>query len=154
MKKIILFVILILCIFSQVQAREGVAIGVIVGKPLAFNIKSWLGERTGLNVNFGYNLTSKRLYMNFDLLYHFEVVYNAPFYLGAGPLVEIDSGTQTANNAEYGIRTLAGWEIFLRKTPSSLFLEGGGEWRLNFQKNQQFITPDVLYGLGIRFYLN
>ncbi|GEM_PF-5948672 len=128
MKKRWLVVFSVLLLSVSAQARQGTSIAAIAGIPTGLNFKSWIVDSVALNVNFGFNflygLDKRRTFMNFDILTHWDLFYNAPFYAGGGLRLEIDSYSKKSDNYLAGIRTVMGEEIFIKQEPVSFFYEG------------------------------
>jgi len=125
-QKIFSVVFFLLFLASGLRAYEGTSIGLIVGKPLGMNFKPWISEMTALNVNFGINPFDNLLFMNADVLRHFDVLYQAPFYVGGGLCLQIDNRTKSDQNFSANLRVVVGEDIWLGESGFALFWEGGG----------------------------
>ncbi len=144
---------LLLLLSSGINAGEGTGVGLVLGKPTGMNFKSWMAESFALNINFGWNFFNDRLYMNLDFLYHVEPIFNAPFYFGGGPRMEIDNASKAKNNYNVGPRAVAGWEIFFKDSPFSFFVEAAGILDiLDFCPFR--VSPDYNASIGLHYYLS
>jgi hypothetical protein len=125
---ILLVIILLAVSVSAMEPQAGsTAVGAAFFAPTGMNFKSWFTDNTGLSITFGINpFRTWRLFMNADVLYHFDVIYNAPFYAGGGLLMEVDSTSPKSDNFDIGLHAVLGEEWFLKKAPVSFFAEGGG----------------------------
>ena len=121
MRKTVVSLLFILCLTAGAEARQGTSIGLLLGIPTGMNFKSWLDETTALNVNFAWNIWDRYYFINFDILKHWEVLYNAPFYAGGGPKLEIGSGSTSQNDFNVGLRAIAGMEFFGNQSCFALF---------------------------------
>ncbi len=149
MKRTLIILFLVIVMAGSIQARQGTSIAFIAGVPTGMNFKSWISDDMALNVNFGFNILNNNMFMNFDLLPHFELIYNAPFYVGGGLRLEIDGQSKNKDNYMAGFRAVAGQEIFLGSKPVSLFYEVGGVFDVVTKLD---LNPTA--AIGIRYYLS
>jgi hypothetical protein len=157
MRKILASVLLVMICSAGLEARQGTSIGLIMGIPTGMNFKSWLDESTALNVNFAWNIWNRNYFINFDILKHWEVLYNAPFYLGGGARLEIGSKNTSESDFNLGLRAVMGMEIFFGKSPVSMFIEGGVVEDFIRQSEIDLRRTLILGGngsIGIRYYLS
>ena len=126
------------------SVREA-GVGVIVGDPIGGTAKLWLDQDYAFDLGVGH---SGSTVLWGDLLYHAWNLLPQPaegklgVYFGAGPRLE------TAWDAEFGLRTIAGASWRLARQPIEFFVEAGPIFRLAPSGG---VGADG--GLGMRFYL-
>jgi len=114
-------------IFAMTPKPGSTSIGFSFLNPTGMNFKSWISENTGLNINFGVDpFDNFILFMNCDVQYHFDLIYNAPLATGLGIVMTVDSESRQRDNYNVGLHGLIGEEFFFKKAPLSFFIEGGG----------------------------
>lgn len=147
MKKILLGLALAAAAASPVsaQAVKKAGFGVIAGDPIGGTAKLWLDEAYAVDLGVGF---SGDTVLWGDLLYHMWNLLPQPeegklgVYLGAGPRLE------TRNDAEFGVRTIAGVTWRITRQPLEFFVEAGPVFRLT-----QGGGVGADGGVGVRFYL-
>ena len=129
---------------SRAQKAGDLGAGVILGNPTGLTGKVWLNGTQAVDAGLGFS-TNLALYG--DYLWHGWNVLpqpaqgKLPVYLGLGAQV------RTLDDAEFGIRTVAGIAYWLPNNPVELFFEVVPVFRL---------TPGTSIGLdaglGLRYY--
>jgi len=129
--------------WSQQAGQFGA--GVVLGVPIGGTAKYWLNDRQAFDFGVGFGDGDTVLYG--DFLWHAWNIFPQPqkgklgAYVGVGPRLE------TADEAEFAIRTMAGLDYWVENNPIELFLEGGPVFRFTPSSD---VSADV--GLGVRFY--
>lgn len=119
--------------------------GVIAGDPIGGTAKLWFNRDYALDLGVGY---SGSTVLWGDMLWHAWNLLPQPeegrlgVYFGAGPRLE------TAADAEFGIRTIAGVSWRLTRQPIEFFVEAGPVFRVT-----QGGGVDADGGVGVRLYL-
>ena len=120
-----------------------VGVGVVVGDPIGGTAKLWLDRDFAVDVGVGY---SDSVVLWGDLLYHAWNLLppieegKLGLYFGAGPRIE------AGDDAEFGVRTMAGLSWRLSRQPMEFFAEMGPVFRLTQ-------GGGVDGGVGVRLYL-
>lgn len=119
--------------------------GIVAGDPIGGTAKLWLDDDYA--VDFGVGFSGDTVLWG-DLLYHAWNLLPQPeegklgVYFGAGPRLE------TADDPEFGVRTIAGLSWRITRQPIEFFIEAGPVFRM---------TPsggvDADGGVGLRLYL-
>ena len=147
MKKNILFALVcLLAAASPVWAQKAgdTGVGVVLGAPTGMTGKMWLDGTKAIDIGLGWH---SGLTIYGDYLWHAWDVLpkppegKMPVYLGLGAQV------RTYNDAEFGIRTVAGIAYWLPRHPVEIFVEIVPVFRL---------TPGTSVGMdagvGLRYY--
>jgi len=119
--------------------------GVIAGDPIGGTAKLWLDRDFALDVGVGF---SGSTVLWGDFLYHAWNLLPQPsegklgLYFGAGPRLE------TADDAQFGIRTMVGASWRITRQPMEFFVEAGPVFRVT-----QGGGVGADGGIGVRFYL-
>lgn len=147
MKKIL--IALVLAAAASPASAQGsfteVGAGVIAGDPIGGTAKLWLNRDYAIDLGVGF---SGSTVLWGDILYHAWNVLPQPsegklgLYFGAGPRLE------TANDAEFGVRTIVGAAWRMSRHPLEFFVEAGPVFLLT-----QGGGVDADGGVGVRFYL-
>jgi hypothetical protein len=126
------------------QQAGDIGAGVVVGNPTGGTAKYWFDGSQAVDVGLGF---STRLTAYSDYLWHAWSILPQPaqgklsLYFGVGAQV------RAFNNAEFGIRTVAGVSYWLPRAPVEIFAELVPVFRL---------TPGTSVGLdggvGARYY--
>jgi len=122
-----------------------VGAGVIAGDPIGGTAKLWLNPDYAVDLGVGF---SGSTVLWGDFLYHAWNLLPQPqegklgLYFGAGPRLE------TANDAEFGVRTIVGAAWRMSRQPIEIFVEAGPVFRLTQGGG---VNADA--GVGVRFYL-
>lgn len=139
----------LVCLFASAaplraqQARD-VGLGVVVGNPTGITGKLWLDGTQAVDAGLGY---SSKTTFYADYLWHMwealpqPSVGKLPLYFGFGPQVRM------FDDAEFGIRAVAGAAYWLPQHPVELFLEVVPVFRLT-----QGSSVGLDAGLGLRYY--
>ncbi|UPT75669.1 MAG: hypothetical protein M0D55_08345 [Elusimicrobiota bacterium] len=119
----------LVCLAAPVRAEDPkeIGVGVIAGDPTGGTAKLWLDRSVALDFGVGF---SGDVAFWADALYHLDGLLPQPNegrllpYLGAGPRIE------SGNDAEFGVRTIAGLSWRLTKQPLEFFAEAGPVFRV------------------------
>lgn len=146
------------------RSGSGTGLGIMLGEPTGFSLKSWLSPTTAFDVGVGYSW-GDYVEVAADYLWHFPKAFNgAPLvpYLGGGAVLFVDTypdnryyyrfGTrfyrEDRASLSLGLRVPVGLEFLPRSAPLGVFAEiapgvgvGGG------------LFGFVQGALGIRYYL-
>ena len=111
-------------IFAQ---DKGLGVGVIVGQPTGFSVKSWLNEKNALDFGLGFSFAKNdnNVHIHADYLWHSFSAINSPtqkFVLYYGPGLKIRTGKSNVD-AELGIRGVIGIAWMAHTVPIDVFLE-------------------------------
>ena len=148
MKKIGLTLVCLFTFASSLRAQQAGSIGagVVAGNPTGVTGKMWIDGRQAFDVGMGY---STRFTVYGDYLWHDWKILpqptqgRLPLYLGLGAQV------RTFDDAEFGIRAVAGVAYWLPHDPVEIFVEIVPVFR---------VEPDSSVGLdggvGVRYYFN
>ena len=146
MKKIFFLIMILIAAAAPSRAQKAgdLGAGVILGNPTGVTGKYWIDGTRAVDVGLGF---STDLAVYGDYLWHGWNVLpqpaqgKMPVYLGLGAQV------RTLDDAEFGIRTVAGIAYWLPNNPVELFFEVVPVFRL---------TPGTSVGLdaglGLRYY--
>jgi hypothetical protein len=130
---------------SAFDTIKEAGIGVIAGDPIGGTAKLWFDRDYAVDLGVGYSgstvLWGDLLYHAWNLLPPIEEG-KLGLYFGAGPRIE------TGDDAEFGVRAIAGLSWRLTRQPMELFAEMGPVFRVT-----QGGGVGVDGGVGVRFYL-
>jgi len=139
------------CSGSDVFAKEGVGVGLIVGEPTGVSMKYWLDNSTAIDAALAVSLSDNNNPFQFhaDYLVHSkrsitpsELKGRFPWYYGIGGRIK------NSHETEVGVRVPVGITYLFADTPTDLFAEIAPVLD---------VAPTVRLGLngaaGIRFYL-
>ncbi len=152
MKKIVLFVILIVFSLSDLSAQDkGYGAGIILGAPTGISGKYWLDKTNAIDAAIGYSFleNASRFSFHVDYLYHnYSIIKSSivvPVYYGFGLRMRFKSGEE----GSVGIRGVLGASLYLRDQPIELFVEIAPSFRL-----LPSTALDFDAGLGARYYFD
>lgn len=121
MKKLILFVLVVLVLVAgPVTAKgEGLGLGFILGEPTGLSGKMWLGGNTAIDGAAAWSFGDNgALHLHADyLLHNHELLEFASIYYGLGAKVKL------MDDVQMGIRVPIGLVHELREAPIDIFLE-------------------------------
>ena len=145
MKKIILAACLALVAAPLWAQKAGdFGAGVVAGSPTGASAKYWLDDKHALDAGLGFN---GDLVLTADYLWHLWGALpqpsqgKLPAYFGVGARL------QSSNNAQLGVRGVAGLAYWLPRDPVEVFMEIAPVLQLT-----NGVGLDVDGGLGIRYY--
>jgi hypothetical protein len=122
-----------------------VGVGVVVGDPIGGTAKLWLDRDFAVDLGVGYSgstvLWGDVLYHAWNLLPPIDEG-KLGLYFGAGPRIE------AGDDAEFGVRTIAGLTWRLTRQPMEFFAEMGPVFRVT-----QGGGVGIDGGVGVRLYL-
>jgi len=119
--------------------------GVVAGDPIGGTAKLWFDDDYAVDLGVGF---SGDTVLWGDFLYHAWNLLPQPeegklgVYFGAGPRLE------TADDTEFGVRTIAGLSWRITRQPIEFFVEAGPVFRMT-----QGGGVDADGGIGLRLYL-
>ncbi len=105
---------------------KGLGVGVIIGQPTGFSVKSWLNENNAIDFGLGFSFAKNdsRVHIHADYLWHsFTAIHSTEkFVLYYGPGLKLKTGKHN-EDAVLGIRGVLGLEWMARTAPIDVFLE-------------------------------
>lgn len=105
---------------------KGLGVGVIIGQPTGFSVKSWLNPQNALDFGLGFSFAKNdnRVHIHADYLWHsFSAIHSTEkFVLYYGPGLKLKTG-RSNEDAVLGIRGVIGIEWMARTAPVDIFLE-------------------------------
>ena len=124
-KAVVLFGLALLMTVEPVRAQEGLGVGVLVGEPSGFSLKTWFSPKTAFDLAVAWSFEDEgALNVHGDYLIHHFGVFSVrkgalPFYYGLGGRVR----NHPQGDPNVGIRIPVGVEYLFAKEPFDLFLE-------------------------------
>ena len=147
MKKLALAVAVALLNSSPLWAQKAgdFGAGVILGRPSGGSAKYWLSNIHAVDAGIG---VGSDLVFHADFLWHGWKAFPQPkegklaLHLGLGARIEAED-----HETDFGIRTMAGVDYWLKGHPVELFAEIGPVFKLNNDNRFSFDG-----GVGVRYY--
>ncbi len=129
---------------------KGLGVGVIIGQPTGFSVKSWVNQINALEFGLGFSFSKNdsHVHIHADYLWHsFDAIKSTEkFVLYYGPGLKLKTGSKN-DNAVLGIRGVIGLAWMASKVPIDVFLEVAPV--LNFVPGTGF---NIDAGFGARYY--
>ncbi|MEI7640300.1 MAG: hypothetical protein WCJ46_02155 [bacterium] len=153
MKKILLFVLLILTLFgsSTFAWKKDVGLGIVLGVPSGITAKFWQSEETAIDAaaTWGWGIME----VQGDYIWHrFDMVKvesgSLPLYIGAGAYAGFWTNGNWHGRAEVGLRMPIGLAYLFTDSPLEIFLEVAPSLSIS-----PAVGLSVGGGIGARYYL-
>ena len=129
---------------------KGFGIGIILGQPTGFSVKSWTNEKNALDFGLGFSFAKddNRIHIHADYLWHSFGAINSTerFVLYYGPGLKIKTGKHN-EDAVLGIRGVFGVAWIAHNAPVDIFFELAPV--MNFVPGTGF---NMDAGFGARYY--
>ena len=104
---------------------KGLGVGIIIGQPTGFSVKSWLNPQNALDFGLGFSFAKNdnTAHIHADYLWHSFTAIQATekFVVYYGPGLKLKTGKN--NDAQLGIRGVLGLDWMSSQMPIDVFME-------------------------------